>query len=221
MSKPAWLKTFPPKPRRRNTILSIFLILVIFIGGLFFHTRTSPKNKNELFVIELTGHFCSDQTVRADLLAISRHQIPAFARLAKIDQAGSWSLIYLGPFPSRPEALSALELLKKHGLYTGEAQVRSEPEIAAESTVNVPGPFVLELAALLNDELVLEALAYPLEAGVYAFARTAEVNGASGEAWNHIYLGPFGDDRQAGEALARLADWDLGHSFTAIPLLGP
>lgn len=222
MFKSASFKAFPRKAKSRKALaagIAVVLLLACAFWG-FRKAETEPgEDLRRKFVAVLSDHFCSDQSARSDLLAIGRQKIPAFARLARIDVEGSWSLIYLGPFNSREEALAAVDFLDKQGLYKGNAEIETETEVRPNTFPGFKQKVVLELATLLDDELVVEELLYPRKLSIYAFARTTAISASNGEAWNQIYLGPFANEREAEEALEKLSAWELSQAFMVLPLL--
>jgi hypothetical protein len=207
------------KKARGRAILAVAVPALAAVAAFLYIFRPPPARAPEesaLFVAELSEHYCQDQTARADLTEIVSQGLPAFARLARLDENGTWSLIFLGPFKGESQAAAAADFLRGRGLYVGRFDIKADPPPPPPA-----GPVVLELAPFLNDEALFEELAQAAEQhlqDIYALGRTAEVDPENGQAWNHIYLGPFRGIEEADQALGRLQNWDLAHDYLVLPI---
>ncbi len=173
--------------------------------------KGAPSDGSARAFMALPQYYTDDQTAREALFALLDQGFPAVARVTRMDAAGTWSRLYLGPFATDEEAAEAFEALKQHPVGpAGTASPDPDPETAARPRV------LVELGRPVRDEDLWDELDVPHSRNIYAFARTAVVSDGADRrrALNRLCLGPFATEDEAQEALARLADWDPATDFT-------
>lgn len=203
-------------PRRRTArgpLVGVGAAALLLAAGLFFiyPFLTTGEADGSEFVVALGARYFSDQGAREELTAIWTTGLPAFGRLARLDENGTWTRVFLGPFADRREAALAAERLKEDGLAQEPLEIRAEPPRARDED-KAPRPVVAELETLVGDDRILDELIHPETFNIYALARTAVIT-EEGEVMNRIYLGPFADEKEAVQVLDSLDFWALSSPY--------
>ena len=177
-----------------------------------------------------------DDVIREALPRFKQLGLPAQARVSRLDDSGAWSSIFLGPFESQADLVKAKKIFEDNfsPWYSSEASEVSSDSKDSKEEGSKPSPspqadkksagrpqVLVEFSELIADEDIYAQLDKPIQAGMYAFVRTAVVvEGSNGELEprSRIYLGPFATEEEALDAVGRLAQWPIATDYTVSDL---
>ncbi len=206
------------------------VLLFSAIIGLIFLGLSSPDSPPEeepevkQWVVTFEPPIVEEDNIRAQLASFAGANEEAFARVVALDKTGTWSRLYLGPFPSEKEAQKALERSRPSKDFTAQIELFAEfpgPDSPLPIEETPAFPVLVELAYLLADDEIYKDLAIPHQKGIYAFARTAraELSETGPLTYsNRLYLGPFPSELIARKTLESLSSWDLADEFSIVKI---